>query len=238
MPPRKIQPSSSPLAALLQANIPPEMGCGYVCDGQDYNSELTCRERSCLSVHASEKRRRQFAAGRAAAHVAIRSLGGTHAGEVLSGPKRFPRWPDGIVGSISHCAEHALAVAALSKNFQTIGVDIQRILNPAQRVLERRICTPPELDWVRQTAGEELRRLSIIFSAKESLFKALNPVTEIFFGFQEAVIEVTQSMAFSARISPRVHASLSKAHTLPIQLIMAPDQPLIVTLCALPAKRQ
>src|SRR6266851_1633075 len=60
---------------------------------------------------ANPARRTEFAAGRAVARAALAGLD-VPAGPILPGRAGEPRWPDGVVGSITHCAGYrACAVA-------------------------------------------------------------------------------------------------------------------------------
>lgn len=117
---------------------------------------------------SSPARRRDFAAGRAAATDALRLLG--RPGPVLrEGPR--PRFPTGVRGSISHCrGAVATCLATTRRDVPAVGVDVERVgrLSPETAVL---VCTPPERALV---VGSEAggRLLTVMFSAKEAFYKA------------------------------------------------------------------
>lgn len=99
-------------------------------------------EAACLSPNAVQKRRREFAAGRAAARQAMRHLG---AGPqpVLAGADRAPVWPEGLTGSISHTRSCAMAVLAPAKAVQGLGIDLEED-TPLKEDLVPAICTARE----------------------------------------------------------------------------------------------
>lgn len=125
---------------------------------------------------AVAKRRAEFAAGRRAAR---RALEMPHA-EIPVGPDRSPVWPDGVVGSISHDTGLAAAAVARIGTIRAIGLDLTEAAPLPGRTSEA-ILTEAE----RQLQGLDAR---LVFSAKESLFKALYPEVGGFFGFDAAVV--------------------------------------------------
>lgn len=117
---------------------------------------------------SSPARRRDFAAGRAAAGDALRLLG--QSGPVLREALR-PRFPTGVRGSISHCrGAVATCLATTRRDVAAVGVDVERVgrLSPETAVL---ICTPPERALVVDSDADG-RLLTVMFSAKEAFYKA------------------------------------------------------------------
>lgn len=72
-------------------------------------------------ARAGRKRKAEHLAGRIAAVQALREWG--HKNVPGMGEQRQPLWPEGLSGSISHCATTALAVVS----HQPVGVDIEAI---------------------------------------------------------------------------------------------------------------
>lgn len=125
-------------------------------------------EERALMRGIAPARRRDFAAGRAAAADALRLLG--RAGPVLREGRR-PRFPAGVRGSISHCRGAAAAcLAATRPDLSGVGVDVERVgrLSPEAAGL---VCTPPELALMRGGPADA-RLLTVVFSAKEAFYKA------------------------------------------------------------------
>lgn len=104
-----------------------------------------------------------------------------------------PLWPDGVTGSITHSASVAMAVVATRDEVQGIGIDCERIMSAAvaEEVASHVI---PEADGSSRfdEAVAHFSRpafLSIVFSAKESIYKCLSPLTGRFFGFEAVALE-------------------------------------------------
>jgi len=129
-------------------------------------------EESAIIRNAAEKRRRDFRAGRACARLALAALG-VQGTAIPSGPRREPLWPPGIVGSITHCPGYVAAAVTLREHLLALGIDAEE-RGAAGNDLEPFICTPAELDRYRDLEYPHWRTL--VFSAKESLFKALYPL--------------------------------------------------------------
>ena len=145
------------------------------------DSILLPEEAALLPANAAEKRRNQFSLGRAAARQALTDLG-LPASPVLRGSSREPLWPDGIVGSITHCGPWAIAVAARRENAQSIGIDLEDSSRVVADEIVGVIANENEKIWI--FAGDDSRsRLTMLFSAKESVFKAVYPLERRFFDF-------------------------------------------------------
>src|SRR5436190_1333063 len=88
------------------------------------SAKLLPEEADALGAHAVEKRRREFAAGRHCARRALTRLGYADIA-VPKGEDGEPRWPNDIVGSITHCAGYCAAAVARSSQLASIGIDGQ-----------------------------------------------------------------------------------------------------------------
>jgi 4'-phosphopantetheinyl transferase EntD len=90
-------------AMLLRTLLPDEIYCSEQIG--TLAGELFAEEASLLGPGSVEKRWREFAAGRSCARKALAASG--HAPvAVLQGAGREPVWPQGIVGSITHCSTY------------------------------------------------------------------------------------------------------------------------------------
>ncbi len=121
---------------------------------------------------AAEKRRREFATGRRCARDALSRLGYPPV-PVVPGAKGAPIWPDGVVGSITHCAGYRAAAVARSSAIITLGIDAEPNKPLPPRVLGA-ITVDEEVrrvtDLLRRDPSARWDRL--LFSAKESVYKA------------------------------------------------------------------
>src|SRR5947207_7559339 len=112
----------------------------YVSVAEAYEpdwSEAALAEELALVGEAGDKRRREFAAGRACARLALERLGRSN-GPVLRGSNREPVWPDGVVGSITHTAGYCAAAVTEASCVLGLGIDAEanQALSPlvAERV--------------------------------------------------------------------------------------------------------
>jgi len=150
--------------------------------------------RSAIEIPASiqrsvAKRQTEFLAGRVCARAALLQLDGTSAIPPI-GEDRAPIWPAHISGAITHSHGTAAAIVALKSEWQGLGMDLEKMLSTerAQR-LAREILTPDELQAMADGAVEDIALLvTLTFSVKESLFKALFPLVQKRFYFEHAQV--------------------------------------------------
>src|SRR5204862_697538 len=81
-------------------------------------------EETAAVVRAVPKRAAEFARGRACARAALAQLGVSSA-PLPVGPERAPIWPEGFVGSVTHCRGLVAAVAARSARVSALGLDAE-----------------------------------------------------------------------------------------------------------------
>jgi 4'-phosphopantetheinyl transferase EntD len=172
-------------------------------------------EEQILGPNAVERRRLYFSMGRAAARDALAELG-TIGEAIERGPSGEPLWPAGIVGAISHAGDLAIAIVGPQIHYAGLGIDIEQLTRGLTARAARLVCTPAEMAWVDPESGTT--RLTMLFSAKEAVFKALFPIEGVWLGFRDA--ELTwdpQRCAFAARLlktagSAHPHGALLEVH--------------------------
>ena len=142
-------------------------------------------------ARAVQQRRLDFCAGRYCAREALRACAPALADSSIPiGANREPVWPAGIVGSIAHSRGHAVAAVAAASGVRAIGVDIEPWLDEgAPARLAADLTVAGELAVLAEATGwPPSRLLTLLFSAKETLFKCLFPQVQAYFGFQQARI--------------------------------------------------
>jgi len=118
---------------------------------------------------ASARRQRDYCAGRAAGHRALAALGASD-GPIVKAGRGVPRFPDGVVGSLSHSKGVAVALAATSDRCSSVGIDIE--LDPLPEEAAHLVLGESERGWF----DRGVRSVAEAFSAKEAAFKALDPL--------------------------------------------------------------
>ena len=128
-------------------------------------------EEEPLMAKAGQKRRRDFALGRACARSALSKLGqdGVAIGRDQNGA---PLWPEGVAGSITHTTGYAAALVARLGQISGIGVDAERIGGVTQNLWPR-LFDAEECDYLIGLEAEDQKRAAaLFFSAKEASHKA------------------------------------------------------------------
>jgi len=142
-------------------------------------------EEEPLIARSVAKRRNEFITVRYCARTALGELGFAPV-PILKGDKGEPCWPDGVVGSLTHCAGYRGAVVGRAGVVRSLGVDAEPhdvlpdgVLDAISLPIERAelAALPTGMHWDR-----------ILFCAKEATYKAWFPLTKRWLGFEDAHI--------------------------------------------------
>jgi enterobactin synthetase component D len=165
---------------------------------------------------AVPSRIRSYLAGRHCAARALAVAGApTTRAPLAIGSWGAPEWPAGYVGSITHSARLAAAVALPERDAGGVGIDCEVIMSAASAadVAARVLPDPREAGVLREDAPGFSREeaLTVVFSAKESVYKCLYPLAGIFFDFDAVRLERIDPGAGTIRF--RVVHSLAPGFT-------------------------
>jgi len=178
-------------AAMADADSPlrlgKNVGLAVVSEKDLANYTLHSEEERILSPRACTRKRVEFALGRTAAHFALKQINPEKTGPVFRGPGGEPLWGDGIIGSITHCFPWSSAVVVKGSHRFAVGVDLESMKRMQGTDISHLVCRDAELDWVRH--GDFHERLTMIFSAKEAVYKAFYPLCRRYIDFKE--VELT-----------------------------------------------
>ncbi len=156
-------------------------------------------ERKEISPGACPTKATEFSLGRTAVHCALRDLG-KGSFPVLRGGHGEPLWPEGIVGSITHCWPWAVALVIRSRKPLAIGIDLENLEKVKTVDISSVICTGRELDWVHSGFNFH-ERLAMIFSAKETVYKGFYRFCRRYIDFKEVELSWLQErQSFSVAI--------------------------------------
>lgn len=139
---------------------------------------------------AVESRRREVVTARRCAREALALLGHPPVA-IGAGARREPLWPAGATGSITHCDGYRAAAVARATDVAVVGIDAE----PAEPLPSGVVALvvsgaePAHLtDLCRHDAAVPWDR--VLFSAKESVYKAWSPLTGRWLGFEDADVTI------------------------------------------------
>ncbi|MBO0819949.1 MAG: 4'-phosphopantetheinyl transferase superfamily protein [Nocardiopsaceae bacterium] len=158
-------------------------------------------EEEDIIARAVQKRRNEFTTARACAREALSQLGIAPC-PILHGSRGAPLWPDGVMGSITHCSGYRACAVARAGDVASVGIDaepnestpegvVKTVTDDAERAhLAALSASRPDVYWDR-----------LLFSAKESVYKTWFPLTGRWLGFEDARISIDpEAGTFTARL--------------------------------------
>ncbi|WP_081905386.1 4'-phosphopantetheinyl transferase family protein [Janthinobacterium agaricidamnosum] len=150
---------------------------------------IQCPEQVARSVN---KRQAEFFFGRSCARAALAGIGlGLGDTDIPIGAARQPLWPAGVLGSITHSHHVAAALVLPASQYGGIGIDIETVGEGTLDFMHGSIVSAHELAYLR-TLQDRLdlnTLLTLVFSAKESFFKAAFGAVQRLFDFDAVHIE-------------------------------------------------
>jgi 4'-phosphopantetheinyl transferase EntD len=170
----------------------------------DPDADSPFADEQALVARAVGARRAELFSGRHLARRALADLG-VSAGGLGRRPDRSPDWPAGVIGSISHSEELVVVAVARPRppgvagagpavaRRAGVGIDVQAD-RPLPDGVADRVLTSDE----RSDGADPV----VVFSAKEAVFKALNPLTGRWLEPEDVTVRVAPG-AFEARLTTR-----------------------------------
>ncbi|MFF4171325.1 4'-phosphopantetheinyl transferase [Streptomyces sp. NPDC001744] len=185
---------------VLEHILPPTVRTAHsLSDRAGAEAVLFPEERPAVAA-AVASRRAEYATVRACARDALTELGQPPVA-LVPGANREPRWPAGIVGSMTHCTGYRGAAVAHDRDIAALGIDAEPNAplpdgDSLLSVLARREET--DLLAILPACGTAWDRL--LFSAKECVYKTWFPLTGRWLGFEEAIVRIDPAGTFEARL--------------------------------------
>ncbi|MDH0747592.1 4'-phosphopantetheinyl transferase [Pseudomonas sp. GD03842] len=172
------------------------------------------------------KRQTEYLAGRLCAREAMRLLDDRHHVPLI-GEDRAPVWPADLCGSITHTAGWAAAIVANTLHWRGLGIDAEQLMSSERASrLAGEILTAEELQ--RMAAGPEHRmalHVTLTFSLKEALFKALYPLVRTRFYFEHAeVVDWSEDGSAVLRLKIDLSEEWHSGRELPAQFSLRDGQ--------------
>ncbi|AUY48407.1 4'-phosphopantetheinyl transferase superfamily protein [Streptomyces sp. CB01881] len=186
---------------MIEELVPPPATTAHAFTDHEAAVTALYPQEAAAVAQAVPKRRREYATVRMCARRALNGLGVPPA-PLVAGRRGAPRWPTGVVGSMTHCPGYRAAVVGRSGDFLGLGADAEPneplpddlldfVSLPGERARLRELAAAaPEVCWDR-----------LLFSAKEAVFKTWYPLAERELDFSEAELDFDpEAGTFSARL--------------------------------------
>ncbi|PPT20574.1 hypothetical protein XarCFBP6771_11250 [Xanthomonas arboricola] len=167
----------------------------------------------------SPKRITEYLAGRYCAERALAAAGAEAGCWLPRGSDRLPIWPPGWTGSISHADGIAAAAVVARAPGTALGLDVEHWINADQAgQICRLIASQAELELLVALPPE--RALTLLFSAKEALFKALYPSTRRFMEFSAARLVDANDKELSLQLSEHWSPEWMRGTVVPVRFLL------------------
>jgi enterobactin synthetase component D len=168
----------------------------WVCffDAQQLNDDefSFILKNSPLSTRAVTKRKAEHVAGRMCIHWCYQMLTNQQPPMISSDKHGCPIWPFPFKGSISHSNTMAVGVLTKDSDLLSLGVDIETILDDKTTSDIVGMVLSSEEQSVHKTLYHQdmpfTRFVTLVFSAKEAIYKAIYPLVKHFFDFTAASV--------------------------------------------------
>ncbi len=213
----------------------------FACHQTQYNDDANClhhfqQQGITLTgklLQARRKRQVEFLAGRYCAKKALQQLRSDNH-RVGINADQLPRWPTGYVGSISHSSGLAIAAVGATSVFSSIGIDVEKqVSSTAAANLSDAILMPKDQRLNAEQQLPDAFFFTLVFSAKESLYKLLYPEVKRFFGFEAAVMTRLDRQKKSFSLMLTEHLSVNRRAGQLFHGTFSQHQDYIVTLMKL-----
>lgn len=165
----------------------------YSVDTWAARNELLYPEELAWIKEASTDRAEEFSTVRACAREALSCLGIARPVLIADTVKGLD-WPEGIVGSLTHTHQYRAALVARTCTYQSVGIDAERAV-PLPIGIDELVLTRKERFFVKKYGKEQVGNIwgTILFSAKESVYKTWRPLVGQFLHFQQVELTVSSS---------------------------------------------
>ena len=154
-------------------------------------------DEACLYTGVVPRVRDATATGRLLAREVLRSMG-VSPGPILRNAGGAPAFPIGVCGSIAHDDEFAVCVAGAGVG-SAIGVDIEAPVALPAEIVDDVCCSDVE----RRHAAADPLGGTLLFAAKEAVYKACFPVEQVFYEFADVFLCSGFFAADAGQLAPR-----------------------------------
>ena len=152
-------------------------------------------------------------AARMVARSLLAQLG--HPGaQVPKGAGGAPVWPVGVVGSLAHDDEIAVAAVGLRRDYASVGIDVERAGALAADMLAL-VATQSE----RRRIEDDLIKAKLLFALKEAVYKAVYPLDRVFLEFGDIEVDLAAGTAMTRPGRTLTLRSCMSSHIVALALV-------------------
>lgn len=180
--------NDAPLQQMLDAIAPPRILLSHRVIASGDELALLPEEFTAFATSV-DKVRRASGAARIVARNLLNGFG-YHNRSIVKSPSGAPIWPDGIVGSLAHDAEIAMAAIAERRNYASLGVDVEPA-DPLDPDLLGLVASQTEMPQIQLDPC----RGRLLFAVKEAVYKAVHPLDGIFLDHHDVEVNFSSGTA-------------------------------------------
>jgi 4'-phosphopantetheinyl transferase EntD len=166
--------------------------------------ETLLLEERAFAATLARFRLRTWLAGRAALRVALGRAGLACPSAILADERGAPRTPEDLLASVSHKDSVAVALVARAGGAARIGVDVEHDRERRHDIASRVLTDHEQAEIAGFSERDRTREVTVRFSAKEAIYKAIDPFLRRYVGFDE--VAVTPLPGGEARVIPMLRA--------------------------------
>ncbi len=154
------------------------------------DARLLLAEEQRSIVTKALPRRDQSGAARCVARELLAVRGYPDAA-IRRSPEGAPLWPHGIVGSLAHDEEVAVAAIGWAADYRALGVDVE----PALGLPEEIRALVRHADDRTPSGGDEALMDRLLFCAKEAVYKAVFPLDHVMLNYEDIGVDLVKGRA-------------------------------------------
>jgi phosphopantetheine--protein transferase-like protein len=156
-------------------------------------------EEQARAAELAPVRRRDWVAGRLALRAALAGAGLACDRPVLADDRGAPVLPEGLDGSVSHKRGLAVALAA-ARGPHRVGVDVELLVAPRLDLAPRVLTADERAAVAALDPAARGRAVTLRFSIKEAIYKAIDPFVRRYVGFREVAVWPEESGAVRVEV--------------------------------------
>jgi 4'-phosphopantetheinyl transferase EntD len=157
--------------------------------------------------------RRASGAARMVARSLLAQLGYPEA-QVPMGAGGAPVWPVGVVGSLAHDDEIAVAAVGLRRDLASVGIDVEWAGALPSDMLAL-VATQCE----RRRIEDDLVKAKLLFAVKEAVYKAVYPLDRVFLEFGDIEVDLAGGTAMTRAGRTLTLRSCISSHIVALALV-------------------